>query len=77
MDEPCDTCDGQGFLGDQTYGDADIPEGWISVQACDTCKVFDDDEDAAAALDKLNGTDSRRWFPPVEPDGCGDWAVIA
>lgn len=76
-DEPCDLCHDTGFLADQTYGDADIPVDWIPVQACDTCQKLDGDEAAATALDEMNGTSSRRWFPPEDPEGCGDWAVIA
>lgn len=50
IDETC-MCGGLGYLLEQSYGytDMQMPEGWIPVQACDECRMFADDEQAAEA----------------------------
>ena len=77
---PCDCSDGgQGWLLDQTYGEAEIPEGWKPVQACDICMRFTDDKEAARQAANHHGTMSS-WFPAAAPEeeeepGHGDWAI--
>jgi hypothetical protein len=74
-DEPCPTCGGTGYLANQTYGFAVIPNGWIPVQACDNCSVFPDDEAAARQAGRDNGSNSCQWCP-ADDDEPGDYAVI-
>lgn len=75
----CDECV-HGALIDQTYGEAGIPEGWVPVQRCDACDVFDGDE-AAARWVSMHLTErfvrgTVAWFAADEDDGHGDWAVL-
>lgn len=80
--DKCEECsdNGSGYLLDQTYGEADVPEGWTPVQACDVCQRFTTDEAAARyAARRLGGPID--WYPPAEPDdgdepGHGDWAIL-
>lgn len=74
-------CSGSGFLWDQTYGEADIPEGWTPVQRCDLCEKYPDDEAAARAAAELD-TEAEWCEPPTiviadefHDAGHGDWAV--
>lgn len=84
-DEPCDLCAGTGYLIDQTYGTADIPEDWTPVQACDQCEdgqAMSDEEAAMCAANDRDDIDRRvhyAYFPGAlnhdderEP---GDWAI--
>lgn len=77
----CDCSDdGAGWLLDQTYGEADIPQGWTPVQACDTCKVFRYDSDAARAAAAYHGNLVVKCFPAVpDPEGergHDEWAIL-
>lgn len=47
--EACDVCDGYGWIG----APAD-PHGYV-IEACDTCKRYGDDLEAAAACGDFNG----------------------
>lgn len=78
-----------GFLLEQSYGTAEIPEDWTPVQACDDCNKFETDEDAANAaaqaivLEGLApGGCEVKYFPGVPAEDAeddyeppGDWAV--
>lgn len=76
-------CAGTGYLLDQTYGEADIPEDWCPVQACDACKLAADDEEAAMyaanAVDDIDHRVYYAFFPGgVDEDNeplLGDWAI--
>jgi hypothetical protein len=73
--DKCSECsdNGSGYLLDQSYGEAEIPEGWTPVQACDTCQRFATDEAAAHYAARRSS-----WAPcffPSESDGPGDWAA--
>lgn len=78
----CSECGHTGYLIDQTYGAADIPDGWTPVQRCDTCQTFLDDEDAARAAGAARGA-AVEWFEPereplgddYDDAGPGDWAI--
>ena len=75
-EDACDVCMGFGFLVGQTYEKAPIPDGWVPVQRCDACAVFDGDDDAAAEYARLIGSPQ----PVVlygSADAQGDWAVWA
>jgi hypothetical protein len=89
-DDACDACGDKGYLYDQGYGMADIPEDWVPVQACDACAIGRDMTDEQAALSAAEDRDDIdhrvycAWFPgdyadPNEPDdderGPGDWAI--
>lgn len=78
--ETCEECHHTGFLLDQTYGCAEVPDGWTPVQRCDTCRFFDDDEDAAKAAAIAKGDVPVGYFSggTDEDDGeilPGDWAI--
>ena len=85
--EPCDQCDDMGYLIDQTYGNADVPEDWRPVQACDSCFIGKSrtDEDAAmCAANDRDDIDQRVHYAYVpggyeDEDGDvrapGDWAI--
>lgn len=86
VDHDCGACEDTGFLLNQEYGTADIPEGWTPVQACDACNRFETDEDAAiqAARDKNVGSTQYVSFsyfkakPDPDDEGedrPGDWAI--
>lgn len=80
-----------GVLVDQTYGAADIPEGWVPVQVDDTWALTSaafqvDDEWAAKVLAELWGTEAQYFPGTMSPEGYeyelgsvehepGDWAV--
>ena len=78
----CIECDSKGYLLDQGYGCVPIPDEWVPVQRCDTCKRFDDDEAAARAA-AANFTVDVDWFEPdpeivadeIFSGGPGDWAI--
>lgn len=75
--EPCPTCGGRQYLLDQTYGEADIPDGWTPVQACDACSTDLSDEDAAKKAAREHRT-TYEWFEPErqgDDPGVGDWAI--
>ena len=67
--EPCAICHGAGYLLDQSYGAADVPEDWLPVQACDACELGRSINDETAAHRAQNDADAidRRvycgWFP--------------
>ncbi len=80
----------EGVLVDQTYGVAEIPEGWVPVQANDdfihNVGSPVDDEDAARLLAIEWGTEYRYFPGTMSPEGYeyevgsvehepGDWAV--
>lgn len=77
--ETCECAD-TGYLLNQTYGCAEIPMGWTPVQACDVCRRFTEDEDAARAAAEtagptiiaayFRGVPTLEDFPPP-----GDWAI--
>lgn len=46
-DEPCDTCDDDGILWSGN------PETVVAVERCDTCEQYEDDIDAAFALNRV------------------------
>lgn len=77
---PCGECDGRGWIV-ETYDEAELPDGFVPITACQHCGAIDDDQVAArkAADDHHGG--SVAFFPggPVEGDsseyGHGDWAV--
>jgi hypothetical protein len=86
----CPACEDRGYLVDQTYGAADIPEDWTPVQACDGCEIGRDMTDEQAAMCAANDRDDidRRvyfaYFPGYghgddpddgDPDEPGDWAI--
>lgn len=78
-----------GFLLEQSYGTAAIPEDWTPVQACDDCQKFESDEDAANAAAQAivfeglaPGGCEVKYFPGVRSEDSeddyeppGDWAV--
>jgi hypothetical protein len=71
----CDCSDeAVGYLIGQGYPEADLPTGWIPVQACDVCRRCEDDEDAAKAAGKAHDVPVA-WFPSGT-DGEGDWAIM-
>lgn len=76
----CPGCSGAGFLLNQTYGYADIPDGWTPVQRCDECAVFDGDRSAsAAAARRLLGVlfmfPMTRRYIDAEGDMPGDYVI--
>ena len=77
MEERC-VCGDTGFLLNQTYGEAEIPDGWTPVQACDECRRFASDEEAAHAASQAMAA-AVEWFPgTVDEDGeelHGEWAI--
>ena len=84
--EDCDACDGTAYLLDQTYGNADIPNGWTPVQACDNCHAGRNADDEKAAMFAANERDEidhpvyYAYFPggwDDENDEAlpGDWAI--
>ncbi len=64
-----------GVLVDQTYGYADIPDGWVPVQADDSSQEGRSisDQIAAARLSAAWGTEDR--YFSTGTDEPGDWAV--
>jgi hypothetical protein len=67
----------EGALIDQTYGAADVPDGWLAVQADDDMPAtFGDDQAAALAVAEAWGTEYR-YVGATDGDGdeCGDWIV--
>lgn len=64
-DEACATCDGKGYLLDQTYGYTFIPFGAVSVQRCDSCQRYIDDRPAARQAARDLGT---AWGGNHDPD---------
>lgn len=90
MKHACPTCAGRGYLLDQTYGYADLPDGWTPVQACGECQQIRDDQDAAVnaaydlaglvwVADMAHLTQYVAYFPGTEIPGLdqepGDWAI--
>jgi hypothetical protein len=70
---PCTEC-GTGYLLHQTYGFAEVPEGWTEVQRCDTCSVFDGDLNAARAAAEDKGDVAWGFFPAGD-DLPGEFAI--
>lgn len=74
-------CNGRGYLLDQEYGTADIPADWTPVQACDLCRRYDTDDDAAMAAGADTGATAVAYFMarPDEDDEAwpepGDFAI--
>lgn len=80
-------CEDLGYLLEQEYGYAEIPEGWTPVQSCDLCQRFDDEEAANAAAQQIVAEGLApnvvvKWFPGVAPEDDdsgeeypGDWAI--
>lgn len=76
--EACGTCHGTGYLLDQTYGNVELPSGWVPVQACDECGVFTDDEAVKAAAAE-RGVAYGYWGAVPEEfddDRPGDWGIF-
>lgn len=73
---PCTTCDGTGYLLDQTYGYAPLADGRTPVQRCDQCQRYDGDDIAAAhaATDRGGGVDDVMWHPGPRRVP-GDWSI--
>lgn len=74
VEPACGQCAGLGYLLGQSYERAELPAGWLPVQRCDACLVFDGD--AAAAVEAAQGRPVRL-FSALDADGheLGDWAV--
>jgi hypothetical protein len=77
----CSECKHTGYLLDQGYGCAEIPEGWIPVQACDACCTLSD-EKAAQTAAAHHGVEFDRFESQAElvgdeifDGGPGDWAI--
>lgn len=68
---PC--CGGTGYLLRQEYGFADIPDGWIPVQRCDACQLFEGDDDAAKEAATVYATTFK--FFDGEYGAPGDYAI--
>lgn len=69
-----------GYVLDQTYGFADIPEGWTPVQAHDVCERFEGDAEAAAHAAHDKGTVAQYFFAEQDEDNPdefvpGDYAI--
>lgn len=83
----CPTCSNVGYLLGQTYDCATVPLGWTTVQACDSCFVFDSDYLAALSAQRSHQADAIAYFAVGLPDsdewspetsteeGLGDWAI--
>jgi hypothetical protein len=79
-------CGNTGYLLNQAYGYAAIPDGWTPVQACDDCKRFATDEDAAIQASRDTNVGSTQYvsfsYFKAETDADdegedhpGDWAI--
>lgn len=89
--EHCSVCNNVGYLLGQTYGTAEIPEGWTPVQACDTCMAFSTDGLAAWSAKLALQAAGVAYFPSAIDDdvvvafggmvgegseGQGEWAIL-
>jgi len=69
----CTICKDAGYLWDQSYGYAEMPDGWVPVQSCDgpAHRPMMSDEDAArAAATSLGGTSVAVYREPKCDGGC-------
>jgi hypothetical protein len=82
----CQQCKGTGFLLDQSYGECEPLAGWHCVQACDECRRWATDEQAAraaaSATRSANYPRPLAYWPAVDSDEDGeytpgDWAIFA
>lgn len=84
--ENCPQCSNVGYLLGQTYGTAEIPDGWTPIQACDTCQAFESDGLAAWSAKLAHQAPATAYFPSAIDDdlvagsmsseGQGEWAIL-
>lgn len=66
-EEVCDACNGRGWLICTMYGSEYVADGKLCILKCNTCEVFENDDEAAKAsgLPFVIGDDPIDGYPVI------------